>query len=106
MIGYIERLYQHVCVPIQGTCGRQFAPDFFINGRVITWPLLDDPQYNATYSQTSSFCFANITEDTALAEYCYQSHSTGCPLCSVDGGEINFLSYIHIVLISAPSKFR
>ena len=105
-IGHVDQYYQDICVPLQGLCNEGIVPEFFINGHLTLYPLPDNRLYNVTYSETSrlySFCFANITEDTVLTEYCYRDHSAGCSLCSVDSGEIQFVSYTYIS-ISIQSK--
>lgn len=90
---------ESVCVPIRGACSFGFRPTLYINSHLTQWPQPGETLYNITYSMSSgslSFCFLNITEDTVLTEVCHYTHSAGCSLCSVDSGEIEFLSYSEI----------
>ena len=96
MAGRIKQYHQDVCILIQGVCDRGVSPQFFING---LWPLSGSREYYITYSQNSStysFCFSNISSNIILTEYCHEYHSAGCFLCSVDSGEIYFLSHTNI----------
>lgn len=103
-IGYTERSIQSVCVPIEGRCNSGVLPGFIINGQWTLWPTTGNTQYNVTYSHelsTFTFCFRNITDSEniiMLSEYCYQSHTVGCSLCSHESNEIIFKSYSHIFL--------
>ena len=92
-----------VCVPIRGVCGSGFVPKFFINGHLIPWPQPGGTLYNITYSASSQsykFCFHNITEEIKLTEFCHFTHRAGCSLCSADSGEVEFLSYSEISVVS------
>ena len=99
--GNIE-IYDHVCVPIQGSCDLVSVPRFIINGDWTLWPTPGNRNYNVTYSEASDtyrFCFINVTGDIILAEYCYQQHTAGCSICydaESNSNEIMFLSYSNI----------
>ena len=104
--GHIEQYSQDVCVPIQGACDTGSVSEFFINDRLTLWPEPATQLHNVTYSLISrmySFCFTNVTEAVTIAEYCYQVHSAGCSLCSVQSGEIIFQSSSEI-FVPLPSK--
>ena len=100
ILGYIQ-YYQDVCVPIESACDGGVLPQFTINGQWTLWPTPGNTDYNVSYSQdlrAYSFCFINITHDVMLSEYCYQSHTSSCSICSQQSSEIIFSTFSNIFL--------
>ena len=97
---YVKRIHDEICVPVQGICSHGFTSEFFINGHSVLWPEPNASDFRTTYSpatETYRFCFINVTSNITFTEYCYQEHTTGCSLCSVDDGEVHFLSHSSII---------
>ena len=95
-IGSIQTYNQDVCVPIQGACDRGAVPEFFVNSQHMLWPWPGRSMlYNVIITQNPRmyhFCFSNISRDIILSEFCYEDHLMDCSLCSIESGQIYFLS--------------